>query len=74
VLRSFVVAGIAGLARSVLDDRERYRMLSLYTQLAGQLAPGSTTIVVALLATGAVVTLGAAVVFRASGTEPGTAA
>ena len=39
---------------------------SLYTQLTGQLAPSSTTIVIALLATGAVVTLGAAVVFRAS--------
>ncbi len=37
---------------------------SLYTDLTGQLVPGSTTIVVALLVTGAVVTLVSAVVFR----------
>ena len=37
---------------------------SLYTDLSGQLTPGATTIVVALLLTGAVVTLGAAVAFR----------
>jgi ABC-2 type transport system permease protein len=37
---------------------------SLYTQLSGQLEPGSTTILVALLVTGAVATLLTAVAFR----------
>ncbi len=37
---------------------------SLYTDLTGKLAPDAATIVVALLVTGAVVTLGAAVTFR----------
>ena len=37
---------------------------SLYTDLTGQLVPDVATIVVALLVTGAVVTLGAAVTFR----------
>jgi ABC-2 type transport system permease protein len=37
---------------------------SLFTDLTGQAAPDSPTIVLALLATGAVVTLGAAVAFR----------
>jgi ABC-2 type transport system permease protein len=39
---------------------------SLYAQLAGQPVPGPLTIAAALLATGAVVTLGATVVFRSS--------
>ena len=43
-LWSFVVGGIAGLAISVLDDRERYRMLRYLYVLPGALplrAPGS---------------------------------
>lgn len=65
-LWSFVMAGIAGLAWSILDDRERYRMLKyLYvspnSMLLLLLGRGSARI--AIGAFGALITLGVGVVF-----------
>ncbi|HUG49109.1 MAG TPA: ABC transporter permease [Candidatus Limnocylindria bacterium] len=65
-LWSFVMAGIAGLAWSILDDRERYRMLKyLYvspnSMLLLLLGRGSARIGIG--AFGALITLGVGVVF-----------
>jgi ABC-2 type transport system permease protein len=65
-LWSFVMAGIAGLAWSILDDRERYRMLKyLYVSpnalLVLTLGRGAAR--VAIGAFGAVITLGVGIVF-----------
>jgi ABC-2 type transport system permease protein len=62
-LWSFVVGGIAGLAISVLDDRERYRMLRYLYVLPGALPVvllGRGTARIAVAAMGAVITLVAA--------------
>ncbi|CAN5854395.1 hypothetical protein BH24CHL6_BH24CHL6_15940 [soil metagenome] len=65
-LWSFVMAGIAGLAWSILDDRERYRMLKyLYvspnSMLLLLLGRGAARIGIG--AFGAVITLGGGIVF-----------
>ena len=62
-LWSFVVGGIAGLAISVLDDRERYRMLRYLYVLPGALPVvllGRGTARIAVAAMGAAITLVAA--------------
>lgn len=73
-LWSFVVAGIAGLAWSILDDRERYRMLKyLY------LSPSDFAIVLigrgvarlAVGAMGALITLAVGVAFMGVPLDPG---
>jgi ABC-2 type transport system permease protein len=63
---SFVVAGIAGLAWSVLDDRERYRMLKyVYVSPSdfGVVLIGRGVARVAVGAMGALITLAIAVLF-----------
>ena len=73
-LWSFVVAGIAGLAWSVLDDRERYRMLKyVYVSpsdfLVVLLGRGLARVVVG--GVGAVITVAVGVVFLGVTFDPG---
>lgn len=73
-LWSFVVAGIAGLAWSVLDDRERYRMLRyLYVSPASfvVLLVGRGTARLAVGAMGALITLGVGVLALGVPFDPG---
>jgi ABC-2 type transport system permease protein len=73
-LWSFVVAGIAGLAWSILDDRERYRMLK-YTYVSPSsfalnlIGRGSAR--VAIGAIGAAITLTVGVLFLGVPLDPG---
>jgi ABC-2 type transport system permease protein len=72
-LWSFVVAGIAGLAWSVLDDRERYRMLRyLYVSPPSfvLLLVGRGTARLAVGAMGAAITLGIGVVLLGVPVDP----
>src|SRR5262245_21745607 len=65
-LWAFVFSGIAGLAWSVLDDRERYRMLKyLYVSPNSLIVVmlGRATARIAAAAMGAVITLGLGVLF-----------
>ena len=65
-LWAFVMGGVAGLAWSVLDDRERYRMLKYLYVLPGSLLLlmlGRGTARVAIAAMGAGITLALGVVF-----------
>src|SRR4051794_1713548 len=72
-LWSFVIGGVAGLAWSLLDDRERYRMLrylyltpnSLLVVLLGR---GAARILIAAM--GATITLVVGVVFLGVGFDP----
>ncbi len=69
-LWSFVIGGMAGLAWSLLDDRERYRMLKyLYlspnTLLVLLLGRGAARLAIAAM--GALITLGVGVVFLGVG-------
>ncbi|HWH23504.1 MAG TPA: ABC transporter permease [Candidatus Limnocylindria bacterium] len=73
-LWSFVMAGIAGLAWSILDDRERYRMLRyLYVSPNPLLVMllGRGTARIGIGAFGALITLGVGVVFLGLQFEPG---
>jgi ABC-2 type transport system permease protein len=73
-LWSFVVSGIAGLAQSILDDRERYRMLR-YTYVSPSdfsvvvLGRGVARVGVGLI--GATISLGVGVVFLGAGVQAG---
>lgn len=73
-LWSFVVSGIAGLAQSILDDRERYRMLR-YTYVSPSdfsvvvLGRGVARVGVGLI--GAVISLGVGIVFLGAGVQAG---
>ena len=72
-LWSFVVAGIAGLAWSILDDRERYRMLKyLYVSSSAfaVVLVGRGAARVAIGAMGAVITLAVGVVFMGVPLDP----
>jgi ABC-2 type transport system permease protein len=73
-LWSFVFGGVAGLAWSLLDDRERYRMLKyLYlspnTLLILLLGRGAARLAIAAM--GAVITLGVGIVFLGVGFDIG---
>jgi ABC-2 type transport system permease protein len=73
-LWSFVVSGIAGLAQSILDDRERYRMLR-YTYVSPSdfsvvvLGRGVARVGVGLI--GAIISLGVGIVFLGAGVQAG---
>jgi ABC-2 type transport system permease protein len=73
-LWSFVVSGIAGLAQSILDDRERYRMLR-YTYVSPSdfsvvvLGRGVARVGVGLI--GAAISLGVGIVFLGAGVQAG---
>jgi ABC-2 type transport system permease protein len=73
-LWSFVVSGIAGLAQSILDDRERYRMLR-YTYVSPSdfsvvvLGRGVARVGVGLI--GAMISLAVGVVFLGAGVQAG---
>jgi ABC-2 type transport system permease protein len=72
-LWSFVVAGIAGLAWSILDDRERYRMLKYVYVSPSSFAVmllGRGTARVAIGAMGAVITLAVGVAFLGVPLDP----
>jgi len=73
-LWSFVVGGIAGLAWSILDDRERYRMLKYLYVSSSAFAVvliGRGTARVAIGAVGALVTLTVGVGFLGVRLDPG---
>jgi ABC-2 type transport system permease protein len=73
-LWSFVISGIAGLAWSVLDDRERYRMLKyLYVSPSDLivLLLGRGTARIAVGAMGAAITLAIGVLFLGVPFDPG---
>jgi ABC-2 type transport system permease protein len=73
-LWSFVVSGIAGLAQSILDDRERYRMLR-YVYVSPSdfsvvvLGRGVARVGVGLI--GAAISLAVGIVFLGAGVEAG---
>lgn len=73
-LWSFVVSGIAGLAQSILDDRERYRMLR-YTYVSPSdfavvvLGRGVARVGVGLI--GAAISLAVGIVFLGAGVRAG---
>jgi ABC-2 type transport system permease protein len=72
-LWSFVIGGVAGLAWSLLDDRERYRMLKyLYltpnSLLVVLLGRGAARLLIAAM--GATITLGVGVLFLGIGFDP----
>jgi ABC-2 type transport system permease protein len=73
-LWSFVVSGIAGLAWSILDDRERYRMLRyIYVSPSDfavvVLGRGVARVGVGLI--GAAISLGVGMAFLGAGVDPG---
>lgn len=73
-LWAFVVGGMSGLAWSVLDDRERYRMLKYLYVMPGSLMVvllGRGTARVAIAAMGAAITLALAIVFLGVQFDPG---